>query len=230
MIKSRWFSQIATALSGGRRPSGPAAAETRPGGRLAPFSQLDRVSHLAIFRVLPWILMSSSACLVTSSPSFDEPSQTKPFLDFESASPDPRRILTIEPGSQERHSFSALVRSEDLEEDVRVRLLVDYGKCGSNGSPFAGLLLASPVPASTFDDTGRKAVVDTTLESLSEGCHRLTMIATHEFEDPIGCPTDPEDFTQITWTVFVCKDNCATDPITCPVVEASCTDRTACAQ
>jgi hypothetical protein len=199
---------------------------------MALFSQLDRVSHLAIFRVLPWILMPSSACLVTSSPTFDEPTQTKPFLDYETASPDPREIFVITPGVVEKVPFSATVTSEDVEEDVRVKMLVDYGECGSNGSPFRDSFGASPVPAATFDDGARKAIIDVTPDQLGLdlGCHRLTMIVSHEFDDLVGCPVDPDDFTQITWTVLVCDEDCEFDPATCPEVVSSCTNRTACTQ
>jgi hypothetical protein len=196
---------------------------------MALFSQLDRVSHLAIFRVLPWILMPSSACLVTSSPTFDEPTQTKPFLDYETAQPDPRQILVIEPGTTQPQPFSAQVVSEDVDSKVKVRAFVDYGKCNLSGQPFDGLFFGVDVAASTFDDTQRKAVVDAVLGGLEEGCHRITLIATHEFEDKSGCPVDLDDFTQITWTVLVSKDS-ELETLTCPVVEASCTDRTACLQ
>ncbi len=196
---------------------------------MAPFSQLDRVSHLAIFRVLPWILMPASACLVTSSPTFDDPVRTKPFLDYETATPDPRQILKIS-DSQVRETFSAQVRSEDVDAKVKVRAFVDYGACNLAGQPFDSVQFGIDLDAGTFDDTERKAVADVILEGLEEGCHRITLIASHAFDDASGCPVDPDDFTQITWNVFVCGNTCEYDPVTCPEVEASCTNRTACLQ
>jgi hypothetical protein len=202
---------------------------------MAPFSQLDRVSHLAIFRVLPWILMPASACLVTSSPTFDDPVQTKPFLEVETASPDPREIFRINLGENETVPFSAVVRSEDVDENVRVKMLVDYGECGANGSPFKQAFGGAQVTAATFDETNRRAVYDVITDNLGleVGCHRLTMMVSHEFDDQFECPVDPQDFTQITWTVLVCDSedqDCAFDPLTCPPVEASCTNMTACLQ
>lgn len=195
---------------------------------MASFSQLGRVSHLAVFRVLPWIFMSASACLVTSSPTFEDPVQTKPFLDFEGAGPDPRQILVLSTDVSTT-LFEAQLRSEDAGEPVLVRMLVDYGTCNVTGKPFQDSQQGLPVDPSTFSDTSRKAQHNATIENeLTPGCHRLTLIATHEFNEATGCPADPDDFAQITWTVFVCDDNCDFDPVNCPVIEASCTDTKAC--
>ncbi|NUO52943.1 MAG: hypothetical protein HOV80_29200 [Polyangiaceae bacterium] len=183
--------------------------------------------------MLPWILMPSSACLVTSSPTFDEREQTKPFLDFESAIPDPREIHIIS-STVDRETFSAQVRSEDVFEKVKVRAFVDYGKCNLAGQPFDTPHFGNDLDASTFEDTGRVAETTVILDGLPIGCHRITLIATHEFDDFTGCPVDPDDFTQITWNVLICNSDdpeaqdCVFDPLTCPAVEASCTNRTAC--
>jgi hypothetical protein len=202
---------------------------------LAPISLLVRVSHLAIVRALPWALMSASACLITSDPTIEEPVPTKPFLEFELATPDPRKILVVDSATDEfALTFEAPVRSEDADRRVQVRVFLDYGTCAFGGNPYEGQPFSdTPVEPGSLNDTGRKASVTATFGAiqLTPGCHRLTLMASHEFDPGTGCPVDPDDFTQITWTVYRCgAGGCgAFDPATCPVVEASCTNFDVCA-
>ena len=173
--------------------------------------------------------MTASACLVTSSPTFEDPPATKPYLEFETAQPDPRKIVVID-GSVALLTFQAFVRSEDAGERVDVRLMVDYGTCDFDVQrPFAQSFTDGDIAAASFDDTGRIVSARFAPNDL-EGCHRITLMASHAFDDATGCPVDPEDFTQITWTVFSCLTPAAEggcgpiDPASCPPLEASCTN------
>jgi hypothetical protein len=180
--------------------------------------------------------MSASACLVTSQPTLEEPVPTKPFLEVEGADPDPRQILVIDTADDAfTVTLSANVRSEDAESAVQVRALLDYGTCFLNGAPFTASFSGNDVGAGSIDDPVRKATVNATFGAvvLQPGCHRLTLMASHDFDEGTGCPSDADDFTQITWTVFRCNsmvsgDCDGFDPDTCPPVQASCTNFQAC--
>jgi hypothetical protein len=190
--------------------------------------------------------MLAGSCLVTSTPEFEDPAQTPPFLLADTAIPDPRQILLIE-NTQSGQIFSAVVRSEDVGEDVQVRLLLDYGwKNVQLGLPYQDLQQGNRVPASTWDQDGRVARVNADfLQSLrmEPGCHRITLMVSHAFDDATGCPVPEvdaegnrtvDDFSQITWTVVKCGPaGCPTiDPTdtqkvdsfdpSCPPVEVSC--------
>jgi hypothetical protein len=189
------------------------------------------MSHLAFARVLPGILMLFSACLVTSSPTFEEPVRTKPFLDVEGATPTVSRIFTVTPTTPAT-VFSAPLRSEDLTERVEARVLLNYGRC-SNGRPFEAFQEDTSVEASTFDDTDRRAEVQTYFDgafALPPGCHRLTLMASHAFDPGTGCPADLDDFSQVTWVVFSCEtEDCGpVDPDSCPIADVSCEDFSKC--
>lgn len=175
--------------------------------------------------------MFASACLVTAQPTLDEPVPTKPFLEVEGADPDPRAILVINTTSDFfTVTLQANVRSEDVDRPVQVRALLDYGTCFVNGQPFTAIFTDNDVKAGSLDDAPRKAVVDATFGTvnLTPGCHRLTLMASHDFDEGTGCPTDPDDFSQITWTVYRCDGDCSFDPTSCPEIQASCTNFQAC--
>ncbi len=173
--------------------------------------------------------MSASACLVTSSPTFEDPPATKPFLEFETAQPDPRNVLILNENI-DLLTFEAFVRSEDVGQKVEVRLLLDYGTCNALQQPFLDSFDDADVAAGTFDEKDRLASVRYATVNLDPGCHRLTLMASHAFDGASGCPVDEEDFTQITWTVFRCAgDDCgAFNPASCPPIEASCTNFAIC--
>ncbi len=170
-----------------------------------------------------------ASCLVTSSPTFEDPPDTKPFLDFETATPDPRKVLVIESGVSSVE-FRAFVRSEDRGRPVQGRLLLDYGFPSATGLPFRSSQNVKQLDASSFDNTSRVFSIKADLESVFNvtGCHRITLMASHAFDDGTGCPVDPDDFTQITWTVIGCasEEGCPTidfaDPDACPPVSVSC--------
>jgi hypothetical protein len=173
--------------------------------------------------------MSLPACLVTSSPSFDEPQRTPPFLMAQTASPDLRRIKVIDlfkfKPSGTHADFSAGVRSEDAGSSVVGRLVLDYGVRGDDGRPYVAVLQEGTLlPPATLDDPPRTLTAQwfpkTTL-----GCHTVTLFATHAIDLTTGCPADAADFDLITWTVWVCDSGpgeCC-DPNS-PEAEGGCPD------
>lgn len=168
-------------------------------------------------------------CLVTSSPSFEEPERTPPFLLGPSARPDPRLVEVIDMADLDPVEFSATVRSEDNGVDVQGRLVLDYGFVPPGGPP--GVPYRQPlgdpviVGASTLDDTSRtlSALWFPGSNQTNPGCHTVTLFATHELDFSRGCPADPADFDSITWTVIVCDSNQAPccDP-TLPPEDGGC--------
>ncbi|MEZ4295794.1 MAG: hypothetical protein R3B70_12520 [Polyangiaceae bacterium] len=150
--------------------------------------------------------MSLPACLVTSSPSFEEPERTPPFLLGPTARPDLHQIKVVDLKGAPEIEFSAQVRSEDNGEDVLGRLVLDYGSPLSGpGIPFQATLDETRVEASTLDDTTRSLTTQWYPFDESLGCHTVTLFATHEIDLDTRCPADPKDFDSLTWTVIVCN-------------------------
>ena len=169
--------------------------------------------------------MSLPACLVTASPTFEEPNRTRPFLLAEASSPDVRQIkdVDIAKGKSLPLEFSALVVSEDAGDKVLSRLVLDYGVAVDNHPYYQALGEGSIGPA-TLDDGPRTLTApwgSTSKPTL--GCHYVSLLATHELDLKTGCPVDPEDLDSLTWTVVVCDTSggpCC-DP-TAPEDEGGC--------
>lgn len=168
--------------------------------------------------------MCLPACLVTSSPSYEEPKQTRPFLLAEASSPDVRQIKVVDLDGPFPLEFSASVVSEDAGESVTSRLVLDYG-IASDQHPYL-LPLGDPdaIEAATLDDGPRTLSAKWVRSSNTDtGCHYATMFATHSLDFDTGCPEKPDDFSFLTWTVVVCKSTDAPccDP-TAPADEGGC--------
>lgn len=157
--------------------------------------------------------MTTSACLVTASPSLEERKQTAPFLLAETAFPDPRLLLVLKNGSSQK--FRVSVVSEDAGEQVHGQLVLDYGYPGTGGlTPFRQTVgLYKTLEPGTLDDGPRNLDSDWPVET-STGCHNVAFFASHEFDNDTGCATDPADFDYVLWTVFVCNamDGSCCDP------------------
>lgn len=146
--------------------------------------------------------MTTASCLITSTPDFESPNRTPPFLVAEGASPDPRQIVVVQPDKR-TIEFSAFLRSEDDKDDVETWLLVNYGtQVGPNpyGTPIPGNTLLP----STMDDRTRKATATWTYDSYKfERCNRFTLMVSHAFDNN-RCPLELSDSDSITWTVYIC--------------------------
>ncbi|MFO0756787.1 MAG: hypothetical protein U0359_09860 [Byssovorax sp.] len=164
------------------------------------------------------IAMCTPACLVTSTPSFDPPQQTRPFLVPSSADPDPRGILIVDSLNLPTYfEFTANVVSNDANEKVDLKLYLDYGFTNVAGQPFRKSI-GSPasLDASTMDNDKRppaRIKWYPGLEPIDMGCHTMTLIASHHFDDTMECPVCRNDSSQITWPVFRCDSS---NPIDTP--------------
>lgn len=161
------------------------------------------------------LALTPAGCLVASTPEFEKPQQTRPFLLAASADPDIREFVIItDEKANIRNEFSALVMSEDVGEPVKVALYIDYGEPNVEGRPFHKALTLFPdLPAGKLSDGGRRirAHLFPEQENVEPGCHTVTMIVSHEF-DYSGCPKSLDDSSQLTWTVLRCSSitDCAT--------------------
>jgi hypothetical protein len=176
--------------------------------------------------------MATPACLVTSTPSFEPPKRTAPFLVAAGAQPDPRVMISIdERKTAPAKSFTVDVVSEDNGQDVFFRLYVDYGfKPPGTDQPFRALFANIPaLESSTMSDTMERTVRFTwspQLTGTGTGCHTLTLIASHDFDPATQCPKCLSDSSQITWQLYVCDstkvDECMPDFTDCVMWNESC--------
>ncbi len=177
-----------------------------------------------------------SSCLVTSSPDFQDPARTRPFLLPDLASPDPRRVIVLD-ATTDRVELDGFVVGEDAGSAVQPRLLLDYGTFDEVlGKPFQDSVSGVDVPPGSLDGEPRKVSVVARASGfgLTPGCHRLTLMVSHKYDEATGCPSDLDDYDAITWTVLVCdangicptldltKEKQAPDDPSCPAVTVSC--------
>jgi hypothetical protein len=167
---------------------------------------------------------------VTGSPTFDEPVQSRPTLIHDQAQPDPRAILVVEP-DEPRITFTVPVESvEDAGETIKVRLYIDYGVLNAADRPYRTAIPAADLPAA---GEARVASADWVPEAeqvpqVPPGCHTVTMIISHQFDDLTQCPEVLADSDQITWHVFLCDEGSECPPpvgdprLECPVPETRC--------
>jgi hypothetical protein len=246
---SAWPNLVATALS--RRTANTSAAGGFGCGVRALLGlarrSLVRLSNRMIAPLSPLCVVAGAiaapGCLVTETPTFTDPAQTRPFLLAETAEPDLREMVVITPEQNSAFPFRASFVSEDAAQDVEARLLLDYGVLNEFIDENGDKLLVPYVDsenaggqasAARLSDGPRPMKMRLQLNGVTAGCHTVTMIVSHSFQGDIpGCPQDLEDSSQLTWQVFRCADPAAACPPTadgfdptldCPIATVSCQD------
>jgi hypothetical protein len=181
------------------------------------------------------VVLSSTGCLITSTPTYDTPQQTPPLLLAADAKPvitEAQPVVVSE--STPPLNFSASVISEDNNQQVQLALLIDYG-VEQNGNPYRGGPeavhgMVLPNGIGTLAE-GPRLTQSLQLEStiftvVSAGtppqpvptCHTVTMVATHEFGDAnTGCPRCLVDSSMLTWTIIACPG----PGTSCPPIDIS---------
>lgn len=189
----------ATSLSG-RRP--------RPGGERAWRTAWSTLAQSSL--CLAALTMTSTSCLVTSTPEFTPPKPTRPFLVSSSVDPDARGVLLIDtvehPKSLTSIQFSADIVSEDQDAKVQGVLYIDYGLV-TNDRPFREQIQIADIAASTITDPvarPMRAKWNVGASSIGPGCHTVTMLVTHAIDRVSSCPCCRNDSSQITWQVYSC--------------------------
>lgn len=175
--------------------------------------------HLLVALALVGSVGGAGGCLITSDADFNEPAQTRPYLSRTSASPALDQILITSPTSDLPVVFSARVQSEDNGQAVQARLVADWP--GTSGT--LGVATLSPAPFSAGDrlfsiSWAPNSPTLTTGEPLSVGCHPVTLIVTHQFNELTNQPARSDDVDLMTWWVVVIEDggDLATTLATCP--------------
>jgi hypothetical protein len=209
---------IATAVSRWQQRAA-GLARTAPRKRLV--SAVARASLCGLFA------MSLEACLVTSSPTFEDPERTPPFLVAATAQPDLREILVVNKFEVSNPLvFSAGLRSEDNGESIVGLVVRNYGVEGSDTKPYEDELGRRVAEPGTLDDTSRRLSVPWYVNKADiNGCANVSLLAMHKVDEITGCPVDPVDFDFLTWTVIVCEgsmDCC--DPTAGPGEEDACSN------
>ena len=180
------------------------------------------------------MITSQSGCLVLSSPDIDDPVRTPPFFLSSTAFPDPGELLVISSEQilkEERVEFRADFVSEDAGDDVIGRYYIDYGILNEAGLPYA---ISQGIPlidaGSLSDEAPRTARVSVRANLLPEGCHTLTLMLSHAFDNATECPLDMDDAAQITWIYVTCEtgtcpvETCRTSEKSAQVDESTCHD------
>ena len=174
---------------------------------------LSRVARLSLCLLVPAALGGLS-CLVTTSPDFAKPVRTPPFLT--NLSPAPYVIQSIRsfpttPKSYPTLTISFEVVSEDLQSSSLQGLLwLDFQGFGSTDVPVrVGTVPKIPpghFPSAPRDLIKAEFAFDSTVPP---GCHSVTLVVTHEFDNPLALrprPVDENDVATATWWYDVDDD------------------------
>ncbi|UQA62639.1 hypothetical protein [Polyangium aurulentum] len=174
--------------------------------------------------------MSTQGCLVTADPDTYDAEQTPPFLVAGGLAPDPRRIYRLGGDSGiDQLDISASVVSEDEGRTVKAAIFIDYGFKNVEEQPFRFALLNFPELAAGTLSQGPRPLTGVRYRlgsyPLTAGCHRITLVVSHEFDTKTQCPKDLFDSDQVTWQFNRCDDGggeCAEAVEDCPPIEATC--------
>lgn len=149
--------------------------------------------------------MGCPACLITAAPEFEDSEQSRPILLAETASPDPRAVIDFDIAvSQSQVVEAQLAPSNDKGQPIEVQLYVDYGQ--PLGKLIAQRVFAgADVPPYDVGQPVRIAQAEI-FSPLALGCHSLTLIVAHEFDNPSQCPKRLDDSSQLTWQLLVRDD------------------------
>jgi hypothetical protein len=179
------------------------------------------------------VVLSSTGCLITSTPTYDTPQQTPPILQPGAATPVLTEAIAFVQDSPMPLNFSATMMSEDAGQVVSYALLIDYGLAGGS-NPYRGIRqgvdtqkLPGPDGIGTLADGPRPTPTLTVENGSAEfpvvkvgmpavevpTCHTVTMVATHQFGiNASGCPRCLSDSSMLTWTVIACPSGTTSCP------------------
>jgi hypothetical protein len=141
--------------------------------------------------------MACAGCVLSDPPEHGRATQTPPILYPGSAIPAVLEVLSVKHG--DREEFNIAIRSEDVGEDLLAELWIDYSIVNPAYPPL--LQKAVPVAAGKFEDDTRAIDFDWDVPtSVSQGCHHLTLVVTHNSNLEVR---NPSDIATVTWWVNV---------------------------
>jgi hypothetical protein len=169
------------------------------------------------------LAMCATGCLVTTTPQFQEQQQTAPFLVAHD--PDNRAFVVADDlvWLPVAHlNFGAYLVSEDASQPVELHMYLDYGVPTSIGGgktqPFRSYTRGEQQPAGHLTDPPRLFNFEWIPPVIFDpGCHTVTLIASHHFDESSNCPTHLADSSQVVWNVIRCKSDDASQP--CDIAE-----------
>lgn len=196
---------------------GPWAARSH---RKTPRQERGIRSQPACWLEMAVLLLGISGCS-ESSAECAYPEQTRPFLLGASADPPLGEVVLIgaSGGNYGPVEFSAYVESEDAGQAVQAVLLVDHGDTsGVSNGPYRGFVPGNSLPPGRLVDGPRGPLSISWHPQTAEvsGCHTVTLMATHQFQQSFGayyCAADSDDVDTLTWVVALCD---LASPGNCP--------------
>jgi hypothetical protein len=172
---------------------------------------------IATSLALGGIAMSTTGCLITSTPQFKARQHTAPFLDAATAQPDWRAVVIVDKSKPTTPSFSASVISQDdppdsngLFQKVYSVLYIDYGIEAEPNRPFLHGIAGSTTDLGTLDPANPRTVTATwypNVDAVGPGCHTATLMVSHIFDYSSLCPACAGDSSSITWQVLSCDSS-----------------------
>ena len=161
-----------------------------------------------------------SGCLIEDPPPYRQPQQTTPWLDLRLAVPFIDQVLVRDLG--QTVAFSVPFRSEDAGEGLVAYLVLDLAGDGNDAKRQVAIV---EVPPSTLDDPDRDPLTFewtiTEQDVAKEGCHRLTLLVTHQSNISRNLVVDnPNDLSTAVWWA-----NIGTDPLDSGMLQ-NCPDAT----
>jgi hypothetical protein len=163
--------------------------------------------------------IAMSGCVITSSPDFNAPQMTRPYLT--AIAPPPWEVKTIKSTGTLTFPQSSVtfgVVSEDLNRSLLGLMVLDYQ------GPAAALHETPPIIAQPMSiDAGHldsvSAVTPRTVDmpfqigpGTSLGCHSLTVIVTHDLQPTKVVPKEEDDSATLTWWVNL-EDPLSSSPV-----------------
>lgn len=161
-------------------------------------------SLLARAAIVVAVAAAAPSCLVTSTQSFDNPTQTAPFLSAVDAVPSLTQVILV-PNGKGPITFQSRVQSEDGNVDLTAVLIAD-----DIDAPLSPVLDRQTIPADHLNNVGRAVTLtwDPRVpprrgRPLGKGCHSLTMLVTHQFNDYDVRPKSHDDSDLLVWWLII---------------------------
>lgn len=204
-------------------------AARRAGGGRRVLSAVARASLTLAIAAM------TTGCLITDPPQFTPPVHKRPLLDASLSLPDPNQVLVVDDveiakGTQTQISFSATLTTQD-DPDVSsafhrttASLYIDLGIDTHGAEPWEYRFTQELEGGATYEDPPRPVTFKWRPEerAVTKGCHTITLLAAHRYDEESKCPSCADDYDFITWQVLRC-DRSASDcdklPVDCDKLE-----------
>jgi len=142
-----------------------------------------------------------TGCLVADPPLHEAPEKTPPILDLARAIPLVTQVQRVSTTDvvPELH-FSVPVRSEDQGDQLLALFFLNFGEASQSPQ-----LPITRVASGSFEDESRSIEKSWNYAGMSQGCHQLTLMVTHEsnFDLVTFEAVDKSDLAIASWWVGV---------------------------